>query len=336
MKNNLRSAMACVGAVIGAGFASGREIAVFFSRFGGHSWWLIVLTSTMMALLCGICMKNGETQNQSIWAQLAFFLLLAVTGGAMTSAAGQMIALVWPSEWAYSLSVVGTLMMAWLSQFCQIRVLGWSGSVLSVLLIAAIVSVTYVAPKGTGIVFAAAQPDAWILAGAAVKAIGYAAMNITLASGAIWRCAQNNSRTNGKICILFGGVMTLLLCMSNSLYLRHTELLNDAFPMVRLLSAFGRNGFLISVLLLYLAILTTLIAVIGAMRITVARHIPNSCLQMLVTLGLPLCLSAAGFSGIVERVYAPAGWLCLLLCHAGTKNQRPQTQEMLDKRPAIQ
>ena len=41
----LEGALACVGAVIGAGFASGREVVSFFSRYGVHGWWLIGLSA---------------------------------------------------------------------------------------------------------------------------------------------------------------------------------------------------------------------------------------------------------------------------------------------------
>ncbi len=40
-----KSVLACVGAVIGAGFVSGREIYSFFTRYGEASWGLILLLS---------------------------------------------------------------------------------------------------------------------------------------------------------------------------------------------------------------------------------------------------------------------------------------------------
>ena len=34
---------ACLGAIVGAGFASGREVVAFFTRYGVHARWLIPL-----------------------------------------------------------------------------------------------------------------------------------------------------------------------------------------------------------------------------------------------------------------------------------------------------
>ena len=233
----------------------------------------------------------------------------------MTAAAGQMIALMWGSEWAYSVGSAGTLMAAWLLSFCKTRVFGWLGSVLSTLLMLALVICLSMIPKAEGALIGSCGS----LVIGAVKAAGYAAMNITLASGMIRRCARSDEKANQNIARIFGLVMSLMLGASNMLYLRHPQLWNEAFPIVRLLSRFGRNGFVLSVTLLYLAILTTLLAVMGALRDAVNASVSNRRLRFCLALGLPLGLSFAGFSQIVETVYAPAGWLCLFLCFGRSK-----------------
>ena len=48
-----------VSAVVGAGFASGREIMHFFSRYGACSWCLCFLAAGLMGGLTGWAM--GET-----------------------------------------------------------------------------------------------------------------------------------------------------------------------------------------------------------------------------------------------------------------------------------
>lgn len=44
MKKIFSAVMIVIGTVIGSGFASGKEIAVFFSRFGAVSYFFIPLT----------------------------------------------------------------------------------------------------------------------------------------------------------------------------------------------------------------------------------------------------------------------------------------------------
>jgi len=178
------------------------------------------------------------------------------------------------------------------------------------------------------------------LAGAGLRAAGYAAMNITLAMGVL--CGLSGVCTAGGIYRTsagFGAVMALLLSAGNMLYLRHPRLLEAPFPMIALLSRCGRTGFLMSVCLMYLSILTTLTAVIYALRHSVKKNRRPPWVQKLLTLGIPLLISCMGFSGIVDRFYAPAGLLCLAvvfypLCKNISK-QRPY-KEKLDNQPLIQ
>ena len=111
-----KSVLACVGAVIGAGFVSGREIYSFFTRYGEASWGLILLSAATMVFLCTLCMRRAQQEQADCWCSLQCFsgtkmgalargcvtALMLVTGGAMVSAAGHLTELLWPSSWACS------------------------------------------------------------------------------------------------------------------------------------------------------------------------------------------------------------------------------------------
>ena len=181
---SLRRAMACAGAVVGAGFASGREITVFFSRYGMHSWWLIALTVWAMGRLCMKQMENSSV-GMGRGAEICVMVLLSIAGGAMASAGGQMIALLWNHKWAYSIAVVGTLLLAWLAGSCRTELFSWAGSVLSCLLICAIMAAMAAVPDDSGALVLRSPSGGLLMA--ALKAAGYAAMNMTLAmDGQIW------------------------------------------------------------------------------------------------------------------------------------------------------
>ena len=321
-KGRAASVLTCVGAVIGAGFASGREIVTFFTCYGAHAWWLMALAVGVMALLCALITESARRFGSGkdwcslfpgrAWAaQGCALVLMAVTGGAMVSAAGQMISLLWPSHWAYSVGLVGTLWMAWLLARGNLRVLGWISGALTAMLVAIIV----LAMAGTAarpVVMLRPPLTAAALLGAALRASAYAAMNMTLAIGVVCRLSRSRAQ-NRRLSAVFGGVMALLLCASNLLYLRHPEQLDAAFPIVGLLRGFGRRGFVTSVVLLYLSILTTLAAVLYALRGAAQSHVESPALQAIAAMGPPLAVSCVGFSGIVETLYAPIGVLCLLV-----------------------
>jgi len=241
-----------------------------------------------------------------------------------------MIALLWMNRRAYWIAAMGTLMLAWLTGLGNTDVFGWFGSGLSVLLLGAMLAVkTQGLPNGAAVQL---QPvkNGWIIS--AAHAVGYAAMNMTLAAGVVCRCAQK--QRSHMTPWLFGLVLGGLMAASNALYLRHPELLHEPFPIVRLLSAFGKTGFVLSVILLYLAIFTTLVSVICTVRTALEGMSENRYLTAGIFLIPMLCMSAAGFSGIVERLYAPAGLLCLLLIFIPLFTKRKQ--ERLDKPTVIQ
>lgn len=335
------SVLTCVGAVIGAGFASGREVVTFFTRYGAHAWWLLGIAALAMGGLCALCMRcvrqRGSVESwcdlfpgKGWVAQGCALVLMTITGGAMISASGQMISLLWANEWAYSVGVVGTLLVAWVLGGGNLRVLGWMSGGLTVMLLS-VVALVMARTASRPIVELSLPPKPVQLLGAAACAVAYAAMNMTLAIGVVCRCARSK-RQNRRLSITFGIVMLLLLGASNLLYLRHPEQLNAAFPIVGLLRTFGRRGFVASVLLLYLSILTTLAAVLYALRSAAKCHMQSPALQAVTAMGLPLAVSRVGFSGIVETLYAPVGIACLLLVFCPlARSVLADRKESLDK-----
>lgn len=323
MKNNMTAVIACAGAVIGAGFSSGREIVTFFTRYGEDAWWLILLAVAVMTALCWLCMRSAERcgasqcwcalfEHNGTGAQISITLLMVLTAGAMISAAGELVTLVWASEWAYSMGAAGTLFAAWLMGRRSLRALGWiSGWMTALLLCAVVLAMRYAPELESASLYAVQRADGW----AALRAAGYAAMNMTLAIGVVCRCSCGMSCVH-KRSRLFGWLMAALLYTGNALYLRHPEVLHEPFPLVQLLRCFGREGFLVSVALLYLSVFTTLTAVLCALQGAAAVHVRQPWLRSALAWGMPLAASCMGFSGIVDGLYAPAGLLCLLLVYA--------------------
>ena len=47
---------ACLGATVGAGFASGRDVVAFFTPYGVPARWLITPSAMTLALLFALCL----------------------------------------------------------------------------------------------------------------------------------------------------------------------------------------------------------------------------------------------------------------------------------------
>ena len=316
---------ACLGAIIGAGFASGREVVAFFTRYGVHARWLIPLSAAALALLCALCINAARRLGTDRWwdlygdmpswvrigARLCAAMMLAVTGGAMISASGWLVMLMWPSEWAYPIGAVGTLLMAWRVGRRSLGALGWISGLLTALLVSALLAARLGLGESSAALLAW-EPEP--LFRAAMRAVAYAAMNLALAIGVVCRCAQGTARRTVLLCAGLGAAVAALLLLSDGVYRRHPELLTEAFPIVRLLAQFGRTGFLVSAGLMYLAVFTSLAAVLCALDGAARECGPY--LRAVLTLGPPLAVSLVGFEGIVDGLYAPAGLACLVLVFA--------------------
>lgn len=319
MKKEHSAVLACAGAVIGAGFASGHEIVAFFTRYGKHAWWLIVLAAFVMGGLCSVCMEkakktHGEWHHLMRHSRIAegcTIVLMFITAGAMVSAGGYAAALLLKWNWAYGAGVLGTLMAAWLIGTGRLRGLSMISAALTTALLCALLAAMLIPSSGARVDL---QPTVG-LAAAVLKTVGYASMNMTLAMGVVCRCAKQTDSAMKTSC-LFGWLMAVLLMLANYLYSCHPEVQDSIFPLVRLLSQYGRKGYLFSGILLYLSILTTLSSLVCALRSAGEEWIERKDLRMLVMLGIPLIISRIGFSEIVDRLYAPAGLVCLAVVFA--------------------
>ena len=263
MKQQWQMALTCTGAVIGAGFASGREVVVFFSRYGRHAWWLIVLTSLLMAALGALCMKKALSRdacaewnkllNHTMPGRWCSLSLLVLTSGAMLAAAGHTVALMLPMQWAYQQGLLGTLLLAWwLGNKC-LSGLRICSALLLICMLGALIMVLFYLPEPA--VHIQKTWDFTQLVVACVSVLGYSAMNMTLAMGVVCKCAEKNTHFRSAS-LLFGLIVGTLLLLSHWVYTKAGLSDGEIFPMVSLLATFGRKGFYGAGILLYLSINT--------------------------------------------------------------------------------
>lgn len=77
MKNCISAFLAIIGTVIGSGFVSGKEIVVFFSRFGVFSYPCIVLSFFLLFFLFKYILNHGEKALLRLKnSKISFFLNL--------------------------------------------------------------------------------------------------------------------------------------------------------------------------------------------------------------------------------------------------------------------
>ncbi len=325
-----RAGLAIVGAVIGAGFASGREVMQFFTRFGawgavgiaaaalsmGAIAWRVMHIAADCEADCFLSLCRGLLGRiGGVFGALLYGALLAATGGAMLSGAGELYAIAIPIHSAYALGFCATLALGFL-----VAVRGLSGvaacSSAMVPLCVTLYGLLILQPSSAqGVQFAPAAAPSWQ---ALPLALSYAALNMALIAGLLCEAGAELNTAQRK-----GAAGFAVICLGALLLLAHAALLPNAavlrdapLPMVAAAARLGLVGFWLCVSILAIAMLSTLsVAVRGLFLLLPARWGRPRW-----TVAAALCAfpGMVGFERLIGAVYPVLGWgaaaLILALC----------------------
>ncbi len=324
-------AMALVGAVIGAGFASGREVMRFFAQYGAWSYAGVALAAVGMAALslrimrlaaeCGSADGLGAASFGKLCRCLLgpaggmastalFFALLVMTGAAMLSGAGELAAIVLPIGPAYGLGYCGMLLLALWVAWRGLGGLAFCGSLLVPLCCCLYAPLIWLPVADPGIALPPVAP-AWQ---ALPIALSYAALNVALSAGLLCEsgCALRRG-DQGRSVLLGAGCMGILLLLANVALLRgDADLRTAALPMVALASRMGKVGFYLSAGTLSMAMLTTLATALRSLFMQLPSRWSAAQRWAAAATACAL-LGLLGFSSLVGVVYPALGWCAALL-----------------------
>ena len=291
-----------IGAMVGAGFASGREIMQFFTQYGSFSWALIAFSSGLMAALVYWSNEHALHREESVLIRGFRALLYCAVGGGMAAAAGELAALTLPMHHARTVGMLITLMACAGMSGGSLRGMAWLGAVLIPVMICAFLLCLRVPGTNT--------PDPQPSFPSLIHAAGYCGLN-AMPAGAVTVQAEGQKKRQKRLCVaiaaglLFGGFLSL----GNAALLPHTASLKDAaLPVVMLLRGYGKTGFYLSAATLYLAVSTTLIASLRGL----AAQLPGEHQHIWAALIAAGC-AMIGFQEIVAKAYPVLGYLSLLI-----------------------
>ena len=327
MDRRIRDAvLQCTGAIVGAGFASGREIMRFFSRYGSFSWLGVFLASAVMGVFAFAIMKKAREADAvslsglcraylgpaGVVGTIAFTVLLGTTGGSMSAAAGELGALALPVHGAYWIVFLSSLLLGLFLSRKSLAPLAFVG----MLLIPAIVIVFFlclIPPAG-----AAATPQMILpvwrkIVEVILFGVSYGALNITLSAGVLCEIGRGmNDRRAIRTSVYLGLCLLVLLVLGNAALVRQPQLNDAALPIVMLLNKFGKLGFWVAIIGLYLAVFTTLLAAARSL-FNMLGYCKPGWLNFAVAGGLFFLIGVVGFAKLVGIIYPVLGFLCLFL-----------------------
>jgi len=324
--------MGYLGAVIGAGFASGQEIVQFFVAYGSYGLKGTILATILFAVCGGLLLYTAHTRRvtnyQDILAYLlgekagriidfllAIFLFLGIS--TMLSASGAVF-----YEHLYLPKILGVL-LAYLLVVLFI-ITGKKGLMLSfnilvpvkLLLLTVIVGYAAFVVEGNQVEVYAAYICPANLKYWHVSSMLYVAYNFALAMVVLTEYQSITSRRNGIIGAVWGGIVLGFLVLLNYLALCKflPVVLEYEVPMLYITGRISAEAKYVYTMVLWVGILTTAIANAYGFSQRLARFTGLSysfCLLLCMTMALPISMQS--FSSLVSKIYPIFGILGILI-----------------------
>ena len=320
MRGKLGAAAAIAAAIAGAGFASGREIAAFFGRFGAAGWMgaavAAVLIGCMTRGLMLLAMRMGaaglpglmmQSVGHSAGSGMLMALLMLTVGAAMIAAGGELGAL---ALYVHGARQIGMLMTAALAALIAARGLGMLG---------ALGGLTVIAMLGYFALLAHVPPapapmqQTQAMSGAFLSAAAYAGFNAAAACGVICAAGRRaDSRRSANAVGLLTGALMLAMLLAALYCVRRCWAIcaHAAMPCVVMAAHLGKAGYYATILVMWLAVLSTLASALLALEERGAELGLRAFDVRLMSLGGMTIIGCMGFDALVSRAYPALGLIC--------------------------
>lgn len=318
-----------VGAVMGAGFASGQEIQQFFANFGKLGLLGILISATLFSLLGWIMLDLQERWKVSSYSEFFSYLLGRKWGSrvdvlvstllflgmiAMMSGAGALFVQYFGlSSWV---GILLTALVIGIALWYKGEGVLWINTMLIPLKFLFCLGIAFVAiviglpNEGEGLAIVS-NP---LIQNWAFSGILYVSFNLTLAMVVFASLGSEVQKPGARLGAVLGGVsLGLFALVIGAALLRFPEVMTLEIPMVAIAGKLGNWPAFLYVVVLWLAMLT---AAIGNGFSLVTRIVESVKLDYRLAAFLLLAsafpLSGMKFSNIVKVVYPLFGYLGLI------------------------
>lgn len=325
----LKIAFTYIGAVIGAGFASGQEIFQFFVKYGRSGFTGMVLAGILF-IVCGVIfLQLAGRMRVSNYYQIFYqvmgkrwgvavdiiytlftlgsiSVMLAGSGGVFQEVLGV----------KYSLGVFITLAVVMVTVAAGIRGVLWLNTFLIPFLIV-MVFYTCLAHLGAGTHEALAQLAVsgkmpWFLSG-----MVYVAFNIFLSLAVLTRIG---SEVKARRTLNWGGILggvfllLLILVMGSTMFVLFDQIRYEEMPMLAIADMSGPVQHVLYMIVLWIALITTAVAnVYGFMERMRSLLKLNYYNTAMLTIVVVLPLTRFGFGNLVGFLYPLYGVVALVV-----------------------
>jgi uncharacterized membrane protein YkvI len=297
MKDCVMAFLSILGTVIGSGFISGKEIVVFFSRFGVYSFLAIPLAFILFFLLFKLMLGRSCVKMSKFDLQLNLFICV-IFSSAMFSGIANLLVF---NEKILNFIVFFAILL--ISFVIFKKGLG-SLNKLNVFLVPFMIGVLAIGliSKLGGARVEMDYNFSFRLGGMSfVYSLLYVILNTSNAGVLIAKLGQKlSARAKTRVAFVSALVLCLLLLFADIVLLADPSSFEKTMP---LLSLFEMPMRLIMTIAVFIGCLTTLFTLIWTSSTSMRGLCKNEFLIFSVSVLLPLILSLLGFDFIVQYLY---------------------------------
>lgn len=298
-----------IGTVIGSGFLSGKEIVVFFTRFGSISFLCIPLAFLGFWGMFYFAMVMGQKAlsrlQKSKISNAINIVMCIILSGAMFSGCYEIL--------SFSGKVLSFAVMAVIILLCFHIIrhgLGFLERVnfvlVPIMVLAIVIFDVSMLCKGQFEPFSSKFSLA-----SGLYAFAYVAFNTSNSGVLLAHLGKDlTKRQKARVSFFASLVLCLILLLSNIVLLENSESFNQEMP---LLSLFEGPQRVVMQIVMLLGCVTTLYSLIFTLFNSLKGLVSNSKMCGFTTVALPLSLSLWGFGNIVSLLYPVSSVLALVL-----------------------
>lgn len=298
--------MLIIGTVIGSGFASGKEIAVFFTRFGKWSYLLISLAFLLFWGVFYLIMQRGDRAIKKL-DKSKFFLSVSIIVSLVFTA----------SMFAGTRAIIKThsiaidcILLCILLGLCVVisrKKVEFLAKINTFLIPAILFALLFIV---SGNLKGASLIENGNLGIGAFYAFLYVALNTSLSSIVIARGERFSKKENFWISFAASLVLLIMLCLINTAILKCEGAISADMPMLFISSGVGR---IIMSAVVAIGCLTTLFSLVFTTHSSLLRLKLSEFASSILAVFVPFLASFIGFGDIVCYIYPVASVLGLLL-----------------------
>ncbi len=302
-----------LGTVIGSGFSTGKEIAVFFSRFGVYSFFFIPLCFVLFYFVFCFLLTRGKEKlkkyKKSKMVSLLMFVCATIFSSSMFAGVDNCVQ---NNSFVFRIILMSmVIVLCFFACFKEIKFLSKINFVLIPFLLVILFGFFVFKLQNSSFSQIFSPRVLTGLFGGGLYMILYVVLNISLSSVVIARAGENLTKKQAKLtAFLSAFVLSAFILMINVLVICNFEMVNSSMPLLAMSEG-------ISTILLRFVImvgcLTTLLSMIYISASCCNKFAFSDRIVFVVCVLLPFVIGKIGFSYIVSFLYPLASYLGIFL-----------------------